>query len=170
MATDWHVLIADLETDDLRSLAALVQARLDAITDAATLGVVDGVQILERHQCGTTYYQLERKRCGKPSCRCMRGGPGHGPYWYAYARRVPQVVQPRALRKRYLGKQRPAALGEVPASAGAAALELAASVATPPALSPAVASSEPTASATAPSWNVRHAERDPRRRRIRVRS
>jgi hypothetical protein len=26
--------------------------------------------------------QREWKRCGKPSCRCARGGPRHGPYWY----------------------------------------------------------------------------------------
>jgi hypothetical protein len=24
---------------------------------------------------------VERKRCGKPTCRCMNGGERHGPYW-----------------------------------------------------------------------------------------
>jgi hypothetical protein len=36
-------------------------------------------------------YQLEYRRCGRPSCRTCRMGPGHGPYWYAYWRKGSQV-------------------------------------------------------------------------------
>jgi hypothetical protein len=28
----------------------------------------------------------EYVRCGKPTCRCMREGPGHGPYWRRFWR------------------------------------------------------------------------------------
>ncbi len=34
----------------------------------------------------TVSYQLQRRRCGKTACRVCQQGPGHGPYWYAYAR------------------------------------------------------------------------------------
>lgn len=33
---------------------------------------------------GGVTYQLERVDCGKRRCRRCRGGPSHGPYWYAY--------------------------------------------------------------------------------------
>ena len=29
-------------------------------------------------------YQLQYRKCGKPTCRTCREGQGHGPYWYAY--------------------------------------------------------------------------------------
>jgi hypothetical protein len=31
-------------------------------------------------------YQLQYRKCGKPSCSTCRDGQGHGPYWYAYWR------------------------------------------------------------------------------------
>ncbi len=37
-------------------------------------------------QTGTITYQLQRRRCGKATCRTCQQGPGHGPYWYAYWR------------------------------------------------------------------------------------
>lgn len=40
--------------------------------------------IVERRVIRGIVYQLEMVRCGTATCRCMRGGPGHGPYWYAY--------------------------------------------------------------------------------------
>jgi hypothetical protein len=33
---------------------------------------------------GAITYQLERVRCGKRRCKRCKGGPAHGPYWYAY--------------------------------------------------------------------------------------
>jgi hypothetical protein len=41
-------------------------------------------------------YQLERIRCGKPSCQCAT--LGHGPYWFAYWRHA------GVRRKRYIGR------------------------------------------------------------------
>jgi hypothetical protein len=34
----------------------------------------------------TITYQLQRRRCGRASCRICREGAGHGPYWYGYWR------------------------------------------------------------------------------------
>lgn len=31
-------------------------------------------------------YQLQQRRCGKPSCTTCKNGSGHGPYWYAFWR------------------------------------------------------------------------------------
>jgi hypothetical protein len=39
--------------------------------------------------------------CGKAGCHTCTGGPGHGPYWYAYWREGTNV------RSTYIGKQRP---------------------------------------------------------------
>jgi hypothetical protein len=45
-------------------------------------------------------YQLQYRKCGKPSCHTYRSGPGHGPYWYAYWR------EGSRLRSTYIGKVR----------------------------------------------------------------
>ena len=47
-------------------------------------------------------YQLQYRKCGKPSCRICRSGPGHGPYWYAYWREGSRLCSA------YIGKVRPA--------------------------------------------------------------
>src|SRR5579884_4194597 len=46
-------------------------------------------------------YQLQFRKCGKPSCGACKRGPGHGPYWYAYWR------EGNKLRSGYIGKVRP---------------------------------------------------------------
>jgi Family of unknown function (DUF6788) len=43
-------------------------------------------------------YQLQLRKCGKPSCSTCRDGQGHGPYWYAYWR------EGSRLRSAYVGK------------------------------------------------------------------
>ena len=47
-------------------------------------------------------YQLQYRKCGKPSCGTCKRGPGHGPYWYAYWR------EGARLRSGYIGKICPA--------------------------------------------------------------
>src|SRR5579872_2124808 len=49
-------------------------------------------------------YQLQYRKCGKPSCRTCRSRQGHGPYWYAYWR------DGSRLHSTYIGKVRPASL------------------------------------------------------------
>ena len=53
-------------------------------------------------------YQLQFRKCGKPTCGTCKRGPGHGPYWYAYWR------EGTKLRSGYIGKAQPVG---VPASA-----------------------------------------------------
>ncbi len=43
-------------------------------------------------------YQLQYRKCGKPTCRTCREGQGHGPYWYAFWR------EGSRLRSGYIGK------------------------------------------------------------------
>jgi hypothetical protein len=49
-------------------------------------------------------YQLQYRKCGKPSCSRCRSSQGHGPYWYAYWR------QGSRLHSTYIGKVRPTSL------------------------------------------------------------
>jgi hypothetical protein len=46
-------------------------------------------------------YQLQFRKCGKPSCGTCKRGNGHGPYWYAYWR------EGTRLRSGYIGKAQP---------------------------------------------------------------
>ena len=46
-------------------------------------------------------YQLQYRKCGKPTCGTCKRGPGHGPYWYAYWR------EGSKLRSGYIGKVQP---------------------------------------------------------------
>jgi hypothetical protein len=52
------------------------------------------------HDAHTTY-RHEYIRCGKSPCKRCDGGPGHGPYWYAYSRVGGKLT------KRYIGKRKP---------------------------------------------------------------
>ena len=52
-------------------------------------------------------YQLQFRKCGKPTCGTCKRGPGHGPDWYADWR------EGTKLRSGYIGKAQPAS---VPAS------------------------------------------------------
>ena len=49
-------------------------------------------------------YQLQYRKCGKPTCGTCKVGAGHGPYWYAYWR------EGAKLRSGYIGKTQPANL------------------------------------------------------------
>ncbi len=49
-------------------------------------------------------YQLQYRKCGKPTCSTCKVGPGHGPYWYAYWR------EGARLRSGYVGKCQPAGM------------------------------------------------------------
>lgn len=49
-------------------------------------------------------YQLQYRKCGKPTCSTCKSGVGHGPYWYAYWR------DGAKLRSGYIGKVQPVAV------------------------------------------------------------
>lgn len=58
----------------------------------------------DKADAGVSYRQ-QRRRCNRSGCAsCRDGGPGHGPYWYAYWR------ENGHLRSRYVGKSLPARL------------------------------------------------------------
>jgi hypothetical protein len=49
-------------------------------------------------------YQLQYRKCGKPTCGTCKTSIGHGPYWYAYWR------DGARLRSGYIGKVQPTAV------------------------------------------------------------
>ena len=46
-------------------------------------------------------YVLQYTKCGKPTCRCAKGGKLHGPYWYLYTKRDGKTTC------KYIGKNLP---------------------------------------------------------------
>jgi hypothetical protein len=58
--------------------------------------------VIRLSQAVTITYQLQRRRCGRATCRVCREGAGHGPYWYAYWR-----GSDKKLRATYIGKVLP---------------------------------------------------------------
>jgi hypothetical protein len=63
-------------------------------------------------------YQLQFRKCGKPSCGTCKRGPGHGPYWYAYWR------EGNKLRSGDIGKARPSAVPPAVVARAEARLDL----------------------------------------------
>ncbi len=61
-------------------------------------------------------YQLQFRKCGKPTCSTCKMGPGHGPYWYAYWR------EGARLRSSYIGKIQPLAVTQAQAARAEARL------------------------------------------------
>ncbi len=55
-------------------------------------------------------YQLQYRKCGKPTCGTCKNGAGHGPYWYAYWR------EGAKLRSGYIGKTQPTGVTPVAAA------------------------------------------------------
>lgn len=54
-------------------------------------------------------YQLQSRKCGKPTCKKCQNGGAHGPYWYAYWR------ENGRMKSGYVGKNPPPeAAPEVP--------------------------------------------------------
>lgn len=87
-----------------RNKTALVRIRflIDSLIGSQEVGELPVIQkkgreVVKVVREGKITRQLERVRCGKPSCWCARGG-GHGPYWYAYLRKNGKLVS------KYLGK------------------------------------------------------------------
>jgi hypothetical protein len=59
-------------------------------------------EVIEERKTPTGTLRLELVNCGKDRCKRCRGGPAHGPYWYAYWK------QDGHTRSKYIGKQLPA--------------------------------------------------------------
>jgi hypothetical protein len=81
-----------------RAIATQESQMLLEVPSRSSIAVGD-----RRHYEGKTY-QHEKRRCGKPACRCSEGNlskVGHGPYWYAYWK------EGGRLRSQYVGKRPP---------------------------------------------------------------
>jgi hypothetical protein len=63
-------------------------------------------------------YQLQYRKCGKPTCSTCKSGVGHGPYWYAYWR------DGARLRSGYIGKIQPSAVSIAESAHAEAHIEL----------------------------------------------
>src|SRR5919107_1205969 len=57
-------------------------------------------QTFSEQPLGNKTYRLEGVRCGKETCKCVRGKL-HGPYWYSYTRVKGKVTS------QYVGKSLP---------------------------------------------------------------
>ena len=77
----------------LQALDDALHVLLDERTreDAAPLPVTPGRTVVATRRQGTVTLRLEYVRCGKASCHCFQDA-GHGPYWYAYARKAGRVT------------------------------------------------------------------------------
>ncbi len=66
---------------------------------AATRGQVEEI----RPARGQGSYVLQKTKCNKPTCHCMKkAGEGHGPYWYLFRKINGKTVS------KYIGKNLPA--------------------------------------------------------------
>jgi hypothetical protein len=95
--------VEKLGLEDLRDLHAwiteLMMERIDAEVNWQPPTDENTVEV---QKVGTSCYQLQLVKCGKPGCKC-EGGKLHGPYWYVYQRKDGRLT------KKYIGKQRPSA-------------------------------------------------------------
>ncbi|MEB3212343.1 MAG: DUF6788 family protein [Leptolyngbyaceae bacterium] len=87
-----HTLIKEREAEREDSASQVYHQPGRHLVDSQTL---DGIT-----------YQLEKIKCGKPTCRCSGGEDLHGPYWYLYRWNGRKVVS------QYIGKSLPKPLAE----------------------------------------------------------
>jgi hypothetical protein len=97
-----HKILTQLrrwDTGDLQALDDALHALLDkrAREDAAPLPIKPGRTVVATRRQGTVTLRLEYVSCGKASCHCAQDA-GHGPYWYAYARKAGRLTS------EYIGK------------------------------------------------------------------
>lgn len=78
-------IASELET--LRTERARIDARiseLEALLLTEEVQAKDGVAEVRPSKSGGGSYVHQYTKCGKPTCRCAKGGKLHGPYWYFY--------------------------------------------------------------------------------------
>jgi hypothetical protein len=87
----------------LRDERARIDARiseLETLLLAEEVQAKDGVAEIRPAAKGESYVR-QMVRCGKPTCRCAKGGKLHGPYWYLYTKEDGKT------RCKYIGKNLP---------------------------------------------------------------
>lgn len=92
------------ELEALRTERSRIDARiseLEALLLAEEVQAKDGVAEVRPAKRGGGSYVQQYTRCGKPTCRCAKGGKLHGPYWYLYTKKDGKT------RCKYIGKNLP---------------------------------------------------------------
>lgn len=89
-----------LALDELRQLDEHVQLLISrAEAEQKQLSKSVSRIVVEERSSPTGTYRLELVKCGKPACKVCKGGPAHGPYWYAYWKEDGRT------RTEYIGKK-----------------------------------------------------------------
>lgn len=96
-------LLGNLTLEQAKQLQGELEAMIHKLEQQQTSASIpprhdrEVVQVQHLHD---RLYQLERVRCGKPTCKCMgKNAQLHGPYWYAYWR------ENGKLKSRYVRKK-----------------------------------------------------------------
>jgi len=96
-------LLTDLTLEQAKQLQHELEAvlhQLEQQQDVLAAQSQSDREIVQVERIHDRLYQLERVRCGKPTCKCMgKNAQLHGPYWYAYWR------EKGKLKSRYIGKK-----------------------------------------------------------------
>jgi hypothetical protein len=90
---------APLSLDELRQLDEWLHDRIEEAEADEEIPVSASRAVVEQRKTPTGTYRLELVKCGKDHCKVCRGGPAHGPYWYAYWK------QKGRTRSEYIGKE-----------------------------------------------------------------
>ncbi|MDF0590291.1 DUF6788 family protein [Candidatus Methanocrinis natronophilus] len=95
-------IVSELEA--LRTERSRIDARiseLESLLLAEEVQAKDGVAEVRPSKNGGGSYVLQYTKCGKPTCRCAKGGKLHGPYWYLYIKKGGKTTC------KYIGKNLP---------------------------------------------------------------
>lgn len=95
--------IANFPVDRLEELRAIIDGLIkEKKVTASKTYLKSGRHLVESRTINHVIYQLEKVKCGKPTCKCnQEDGELHGPYWYLYRWNGKKVVS------QYIGKTLP---------------------------------------------------------------
>ncbi|MEM9449890.1 MAG: DUF6788 family protein [Cyanobacteria bacterium P01_E01_bin.6] len=97
--------LQELSITELKRLQKIIAQLIKSQEDNTPDYCKPGRQILDHRRIGRTTYQLEKIKCGKPTCRCaQKNGDLHGPYWYLYEWNGEKIIS------QYIGKKLPSGL------------------------------------------------------------
>jgi len=92
------------ELEALKDERAWIDARISELESLLLAEEVKGkenVADIMPAKNGGGSYVLQYTKCGKPTCRCAKGGKLHGPYWYFYTKKGGKTTC------KYIGKNLP---------------------------------------------------------------
>ncbi len=91
------------ELEALRDERARIDTRISELESLLLAEEIEGKEGVEEIRPATKggSYVRQMVKCGKPTCRCAKGGKRHGPYWYFYWKEGGKT------RCKYIGKNLP---------------------------------------------------------------